>query len=108
MMADCITAQGLKVRLTNILDASNKRITDLPMIPEYVANRRLFVCGVHILGRCTFAKCQLKSGHVPHNAIPDAFAEEVVTMLTPGVNLCTWAREQEGLPGKRLKAEGKT
>jgi hypothetical protein len=101
MTADYVAARGLRVRLTNILDASNKCITDLPTIPEYVANGRPFVCWVHILGRCTFAKCQFKSGHVPRNAIPDAFAEEAVTMLTPGVNLCVWAREQEGLPGKR-------
>jgi hypothetical protein len=108
MMADYVVARGLRVRLTNILDASNKRITDLPTIPEYVANGCPFVCWVHILGRCTFVKCQFKSRHVQRNAIPDAFAEEVVTMLTPGVNLCMQAREQERLPGKRLKAEGKT
>ncbi len=108
MMADYVAARDLRVRLTNILDVSNKRITDLPTIPEYVANGRPFVCWAYILGCCTFAKCQFKSGHIPCNAIPDAFTEEVVTMLTSGVNLCTQVREQEGLPGKRLKVEGKT
>ncbi len=44
MMADYVTARGLRVKLNDILDAFDKRITDLPTIPEYVANGRPFVC----------------------------------------------------------------
>jgi hypothetical protein len=106
MMTDYIAAKGLRVRLTDMLDAANKRITDLPMIPEYVANGHPFVCWAHILGRCTFNNCQFKTGHIPCSAIPDTFAEEVITMLTPGVNHCMWARETEGSPGKWQRANG--
>ncbi len=38
MMADYVVARGLQVQLAEILDASNKRITDLPTIPDYVKN----------------------------------------------------------------------
>ncbi len=57
MMTDYVAAKGLRVRLTDILNAANKCITDLPTIPEYVANGRPFVCWAHILGRCTSNNC---------------------------------------------------
>ncbi len=36
MMADYVKAKGLWIRLTEILDAANKWIKDLPTIPVYV------------------------------------------------------------------------
>ena len=108
MMAPFVSLMGYRIKLTHILDAANKRITDLPTIPEFVANGRPFVCWAHILGRCTFAGCKFKHGHVPRTAIPDAFAEAVVTMLMPGVNaVVARAREQGGVnPDKRQRQEG--
>jgi hypothetical protein len=107
MMADYVAAKGLRIWLTEILDAANKQIMDLPTIPAYVANGRPFVCWAHILGRCTFANCQFKNGHVPRSAIPDLFADEVVAMLTPGVKQCIDAgRDSGGSPGKRQKTKG--
>ncbi len=98
----------MRVRLTEILDAANKRIMDLPTIPAYVANGRPFVCWAHILGLCTFANCQFKNGHVPKADIPDAFADAVVAMLTPGVCHCvSGGKGAEGSPEKRPKIEGK-
>jgi hypothetical protein len=44
MMADYIVARGLRFQLNEILDAANKCIRDLPMIPEYVNNGGPFVC----------------------------------------------------------------
>ncbi len=88
MMADYVAAKGLRIRLTEILDAANKRITDLPTIPAYVANGRPFVCWAHILGRCTFLNCQFRNEHVPRSTIPDSFTDKVVAMLTPGVRQC--------------------
>ena len=38
MMADYFAVRGHRIRLTDILNAANKRITDLLMIPEYVAH----------------------------------------------------------------------
>ena len=97
MMKEFVSLMGYRIKLTHILDAANKRITDLPTIPDFVANGRPFVCWAHILGRCTFDGCKFKNGHVPRSAIPDAFAEEVVTILTPGVNaVVARAREQGG------------
>ncbi len=96
MMAEYVAAKGLRIQLTEILDAANKRITDLPTIPAYVANGRPFVCWAHILGRCIFLNCQFKNGHVPRSAIPDSFADEVVVMLTPGVRQCVDAGKNLG------------
>ena len=107
MMNDYVAAKGLRIRLTDILDAANKRITDLPTLPEYMANGRPFVCWAHILGRCTFSNCQFKNGHVPRSAIPDSFADQVTAMLTPGVNACVArGREQNGSPAKRQRNDG--
>ena len=106
-MADYVAARGPQVRLTEILDAANKKITDLPTIPAYVANGRPFVCWAHILGRCTFANCQFKNGHVLQSAIPYSFTDEVVAMLTPGVKQCVdVGRDLGGSPGKRQKTKG--
>jgi hypothetical protein len=107
MMNDYVAAKGLRIQLTDILDAVNKRITDLPTIPDYVANGRPFVCWAHILGRCTFSNCQFKNGHVPRSAIADSFADHVTAMLTPGVNACVArGQEQSGSPAKRQRNDG--
>ncbi len=69
-------------------------------------NGRPFLCWAHILGRSTFSKCQFKNGHVPENAIPDKFAEDIVTMLTLGVNaVVARASDQEGSPAKRRRGD---
>ncbi len=103
-MADYVATRGLRVQLTEILDAANKRITDLPTIPEYVENGWPVVCWVHILGKCTLQNCAFCKGHVPRENIPDKFADEVVAMLTPGVRHCARPKENDASPGKRLKA----
>ncbi len=87
-MANYVTDRGLRVHLTEILDAANKQSTDLPTIPEYMNNGRLFICWAHILGQCNFANCAFRNGHVPRSNILNAFTDAVVAMLTPGVNKC--------------------
>jgi hypothetical protein len=75
MVADYVSTQGLRVQLNKILNASNKHITDLPMILEYANNGRPFVCRVHILGQCRFPNCPFKNRHIPCSSIPNAVAE---------------------------------
>jgi hypothetical protein len=43
MMANYVADRRLWVHLTEILDAENKQITDLPTIPEYMKNGRPFI-----------------------------------------------------------------
>ena len=106
MMADYVATRGYRIKLTDILDNCNKRISDLPTIPEFMTNGKPFVCWAHILGRCTFDRCQFKNGHVPRYAIPDKFTEDFVTMLTPGVKaVVAKARDQEGSPAKRQRGD---
>jgi hypothetical protein len=95
MMADYIATQGLRVQLTEILDAANKQITDLPTIPEYVENGRPVVCWAHMLGKCSFKNCAFCKGHVLRENIPEKFADEVVAMLTPGVRHCSRPRDMD-------------
>jgi hypothetical protein len=105
MMADYIAARGARVQLTEILDAANKRITDLPTLPEYMENGRPFICWAHMLGRCGFPNCAFRKGHVPRANITEQFADKVVATLTPGVRKCARPREQPEPPGKRPKQE---
>ena len=108
MMAGYVSAYGLQICLINILNLNktNRRITDLPTILKYVANGRLLICWAHILGRCTFAECQYKRGHVPRSAIMDSFADNIVTKLTPGVEVVVRKKDLDGSPGKRQKTDG--
>jgi hypothetical protein len=106
MMADYVAEHGLCIRLVDILNACNKRITDLPTLPDYIDNRRPYVCWAHIHGSCTFNDCQFKRGHVLRRAITDGFADAVIAMLTPGVQACVNGGGGEGSRGKRQKVEG--
>jgi hypothetical protein len=103
MMADYVASRGLQVQLTEILDASNKRITNLPTIPDYIKNGWPFVCWAHMLGRCSFPNCPFREGHVPRDNIPDKFADKVVAMLLPGVRHCSRPRDSDESPRKRKK-----
>jgi hypothetical protein len=85
MMADSMAARGMRIQLTEILDARNKCITDRPAFPDYVVNGRPTICWAHILGRCTFWDFAFKRGHVPRNKIPKKFANEVVAIIAPGI-----------------------
>jgi hypothetical protein len=104
-MADYLAIRGTRVQLTYILDASNKRITDLPTLPDYMENDRPFICWAHILGRCGFQKCAFIKGHVPRDKISDKFADTVVNTINSGVRKCSRPRDQNESPSKRLKEE---
>jgi len=106
MIADYVAEHGLRIRLVDILNACNKRITDFPTLPDYIDNGHPYVCWAHILGRCTFNDCQFKRGHVPRREITDGFADAVVAMLTPGVQACLDGGGGEESPGKRQRTEG--
>lgn len=51
----------------------------------------------------------MQYGHVPRETMTDAFAEEVVRLLTPGVAACVQAakerKREEGSPAKRVKVQ---
>ena len=106
---EATTGLGLRINLGQILDAARREIRDLPIIPEYVANGRPFVCWGHILGRCHFGtSCSFARGHPPRHAIPDQFAREVVDLLSEGVAVLVGNRQQDkrgggGSPVKKQK-----
>jgi hypothetical protein len=105
MMADYLSTRGTRVQLTEILDAANKRITDLPTLPDYMENGKPFICWAHILGHCSYPNCAFLKGHVPKDKITEKFADEVVAILNSGVRKCSRPRDQLESPGKRPKQE---
>lgn len=114
MMAAYISAKGsMRIRLGDILNGANKNIMDLPKMPLEPGGPPRPVCWAWVLGRCTFPTCRFlaSGGHVKREAITDAFAEEVVAMLTPGVQYCVRAgvgptKGGEGSPVKKQRTGG--
>ncbi len=91
-----------------MLDAAKREIRDLPIIQDYVANGRPFICWAHVLGRCHFGDaCTFAGGHPPQRAIPDQFAKEVVDLLSGGIEALiaerTNRRAGGGSPVKKQK-----
>ena len=107
---EATTGLGMRINLGQILDAAGREIRDLPIIQEYVANGRPYICWGHILGRCHFGKgCTFARGHPPRRAIPDQFAREVVDMLGDGINAMVAERRERrggggGSPIKKQKS----
>lgn len=104
-----ITGLGMRINLSTILNAAQREIRDLPVIPDYVANGRPFVCWAHVLGRCHFGdSCTFARGHPPRQAIPDQFAREVVELLGAGIDSLVAERQQNtrggGSPIKKQKS----
>ena len=106
MMAKYVAMYGPRIRLLDILNGANKRITDLPTMPDYVANGHPYICWAHILGWCTYGECQYKRGHIPQSAITDSFTDDVVAMLTPGIQACINGGGLDGSPGKCQRMDG--
>ena len=91
------TGLGMRINLGAILSAAGRDIRDLPVIQNYVANGRPFLCWAHILGRCHFGEgCTFAKGHPKRQAIPDQFAQEVVDMLGSGIEAVVAERRQRG------------
>ena len=92
-----MTGLGLRINLGQLLTAAKRDIRDLPVLPEYVANGRPYLCWAHVLGRCHFGdSCSFARGHPPRRDIPDAFAREVVEMLGAGIDAMVEERRQRG------------
>ncbi len=111
MMADYTRTKGsMRVKLSDILDGANKRITDLPKMALEAGGPLRPVCWAFVLGRCTFPSCRFEStgGHVTKEMITEDFADAVVAMLTPGVKYCVRnaaAPAAEGSPVKKQKMD---
>ena len=91
------TGLGMRINLGQILNAAQREIRDLPVIPAYVANGRPYLCWAHVLGRCHFGDgCTFARGHPKRAAIPDQFAQEVVDMLQGGINAMVEERRHRG------------
>ncbi len=82
------------------MDACGKRIDDLPRVPT----RGVRVCWAYILGECQFGKCRFRKGHVAKQYVPDQWAQDVCTIIKPGVDYVV-RNKDGGSPLKKLKAD---
>jgi len=76
MMKDYVEVRGYRIKLTKILDANNKRITDLPTIPEFIENG-----------------CPIVSGHT-------SLATALSTTVNSSAAMCHRAQSPIPLPRK--------
>ena len=113
MMQDLIDVQGhARFQLADILNGARIRLTDLPKLPVGPEGEMRPVCWAWVLGGCTYPGCKFRQyGHVSRDKMTDAFAEEVVRLLQPGVAVCLQTakerkREEGGSPAKKAKVLG--
>ncbi len=107
MMAPYITKLGDNVYVGDLLDATNSRISDLPIpVGTRFASKdgtRAFLCWNAVLGRCKFGnKCKYKKNHPGAGELPDEFVSRVVTLLQPAVTHVVATKES---PTKKVKTE---
>jgi hypothetical protein len=97
------------INLLAILTAANKRVTDLPSLPNYcIPTGASFICWNTVLGRCFREKrCKYYKGHVQKNDLTDEFADAVNDCIGKGVLYYTEVPQGAGSPdGKRKATEG--
>ncbi len=76
------------VKILDILGASGKRLTDLPVLEKCKDDTgRPCLCWAYFLGRCTFRECHFKKvgGHPIPRDIPPQFVDDVCAVVRQGV-----------------------
>lgn len=100
------TGLGMRINLGQMLTAARRDIRDLPVLPEYVANGRPFLCWAHVLGRCHFGdSCTFARGHPARKHITDSFAREVVELLGDGIDALVAERRERTGGGSPIKKQ---
>ncbi len=97
------------INLSAILTAANKRITDLPSLPNYCTpTGASCICWNTVLGRCFRGKqCKYYKDHIQKNDFTDEFADAVSNCISKGVLYYTELPQGSGSPqGKRKATEG--
>ncbi len=97
-----------RIHLNKVLNAAEKRQTDLPTLPRFCyANGLPFLCWNSTLGRCMYRDRRYlrEGGHPGHNDILNDFAEKVCTVISLGIQARMQTGGGEGSPGKKLKVD---
>jgi hypothetical protein len=88
------------ILVSNILTASSKRLTDLPKFEKFPGG----ACWLNAIGLCPDGpECLFANGHLEAGDMTDAIADEVVTILHPGVTALV---DHTGPPSPRGNANG--
>ncbi len=107
MMSPYIAKLGDNVYVGELLDATNSRLSDLPIpIGTRFASKdgtRAFLCWNAVLGWCKFGnRCKYKKNHPGAGELPDEFVSRVVALLQPAVTHVVATKES---PTKKVKTE---
>jgi hypothetical protein len=87
-MAPVMKKFNSKITILEMMDAAKVGWKDMPML-EQCKNKVTGYCEVcwnHLCGKCRFGnKCDFVANHLPADEVPNDFATEVVTVLSPGL-----------------------
>lgn len=88
-----------RVSIRNIMEAGGITWNDMPKLPSAtMENGKDALCWAKVLGVCKFGQsCQFATTHGVQ--VPDAFAEEVIVVITPGVE--AMMREDYKFPSQK-------
>ncbi len=95
-----------QINLIGILNASGKRMTDLPSLDKYCTPTGMsYICWNSVLGKCYCNKwCTYARGHIVKGDMTDEFADAVMGMISNGVlyytNLSPTGSPQNKCKGK--------
>ena len=100
-----------KVNLSNILSGANKEMKDIPVLEEFIDNkRRSILCINWCLGVCSYAmriKCKFIRGHVPKEKTSNKFARKLCQVISSGVkHVLKHGLSGLGPPFKKPKLRG--
>ena len=87
------------LKLKKILQYSNVTYDQMPRLPNYTKNGQSTLCWHHVLGQCNPMYCKRKDGHATAREIPDAFAQGVCQVISPGIDYVY--RNESPRPPKR-------
>ncbi len=94
------------INLSAILTTVNRRITNLPSLPNYCTpTGASFICWNTVLGWCFRGKrCKYYKDHVQKNDLTDEFADAMNDCIGKGVLYYTEALQGAGSPNRKRKA----
>ena len=75
-----------RLQIGRIMGVANVNWSQLPTLPAYMDGTTNKLCYNFVMGKCNPRYCTHRTGHAPESDITDAFAEEMCTLLQPGLS----------------------
>ena len=84
IMGAYLTRVG-RLQISRIMAAANVTWSDMPTLPGYMDGTTNKLCYNFVLGKCNPRYCNHRLGHAPDTEITNDFADEICTLLQPGI-----------------------